>query len=74
MTILSQPKRWLTINEACAYCGLSRPTLSRWLSSGRLRPHDPCGSGRPVLIDRTELDKLIEASAVHAEDDPLRPA
>jgi excisionase family DNA binding protein len=69
-TALSPIKRWLRINEACTYAELSRPTITRMLSSLRLRGHDPTGGRRPALIDREELDGLNKASAEPAEDDP----
>jgi excisionase family DNA binding protein len=66
-------KRWFSIREAAAYSALSADTLRRMLRSGHLTPHNPTGSGRPVLIDRNEVDRVIEASAV-GEPEPAPDA
>jgi excisionase family DNA binding protein len=53
--------RWLSPAGAAAYCSLSEVAIRRWLRDGRLTPYRPLG--RRVVIDRTELDRLIEATA-----------
>lgn len=63
MTTLSSIKRFFTLAEAAAYCGLSQQTLRRKLDNRELKKHTPTDSGRPVLIDRLELDKLILESS-----------
>ncbi len=53
--------RWLDLESAERYCGLSIRSLRRLISSGTLTPHRIC-PGR-VLLDRTELDAAIGGSA-----------
>lgn len=53
-------QRWLNFSEAERYSGLSESTLRRLIESKRLRVFRP--TERKVLIDRGELDSLIEAS------------
>ena len=53
-------QRWLTVEQAAAYSGLSEKSIRRLLSSGRLTPHRPC-RGR-VLIDRRQLDGAITSA------------
>ncbi len=64
MTTLSSIKRFFTIAEASAYCGLSQQTIRKKLDSRELKKYQPTESGRPVLIDRVELDAMIESSGV----------
>jgi len=60
-------KRWLSISEAVEWSGLSTRTLYRLFELGRLRTHRPTGEPRSrVLIDRHELDRLIELSGTVA--------
>jgi hypothetical protein len=49
--------RWLPLDRARDYGGLSVPSLRRLIASGKLTAHRPV-KGR-VLIDRFELDTLI---------------
>lgn len=53
----TQEQRWLTIEQAANYTGLSEKSMRRLLASGRLTPHRPC-RGR-ILIDRRQLDAVI---------------
>jgi excisionase family DNA binding protein len=58
MKELSQ--RWLNFSEAEKYSGLSESTLRRLIDARKLRVFRP--TARKVLIDRGELDALIESS------------
>ena len=58
----AEVKRWFSLAEAAAYCGLSDETLRRMTKAGKLTAHRPTGARR-VLLDRQELDELIQASA-----------
>jgi len=57
--------RWLTFNTASQYAGVTEQTLRTWAKVGNLTLHNvtPAGSRGRVLIDRIELDKLIEGYA-----------
>jgi hypothetical protein len=55
-----EERRWLTIPDAMAYTGFPRQWFYDARSSGRLAKH---GAGRKAVIDRHELDALIEADA-----------
>jgi excisionase family DNA binding protein len=62
--LASGSPRWLTIQAAADYCGLSAESIRRLLSARKLTAHRPV-KGR-ILIDRGELDALIQASATPA--------
>jgi|1186.fasta_scaffold99020_2 excisionase family DNA binding protein len=49
--------RWLTVDQAAAYIGSSRQRVYDLRSAGKLSRH---GDGRRALIDRNELDRLIQ--------------
>jgi len=53
-------RRWLTVDQAADYLGCKRQRIYDLRSSGRL---SRCGDGRRGLIDRHELDALIEKGA-----------
>jgi excisionase family DNA binding protein len=50
-------RRWLTVGEAAAYIGAKPQRIYDLRSSGRL---GRCGDGRRGLVDRRELDGLVE--------------
>jgi excisionase family DNA binding protein len=50
--------RWLTIDQAAEYIAASKQRVYDLRSSGRISRH---GDGRRALVDRDELDQLIEA-------------
>jgi hypothetical protein len=52
--------RWLPIDAASTYSGLSQQSIRRLLAAGKLTPHRPV-PGR-VLIDKRQLDALIQAA------------
>ena len=49
--------RWLTVDQAAEHIGASRQRIYDLRSSGKLRRH---GDGSRALIDRRELDRLVE--------------
>lgn len=57
--------RWLTFATASQYVGISQQTIRTWAKAGNLTIHNvtPAGNRGRVLIDRLELDKLIEGYA-----------
>lgn len=57
--------RWLTLAGATAYAGMSGQTLRNWARAGHLTLHrvSPMGERGRTLIDRLQLDALIEAYA-----------
>jgi len=54
--------RWLTLQAAAPYSGVSGQTLRNWEKAGHIRFANvtPMGGRGRVLIDRLELDKFIE--------------
>jgi len=50
-------RRWLTVAEAAAYIGARPQRVYDLRSSGRL---SRCGDGGRALVDRRELDRLVE--------------
>jgi excisionase family DNA binding protein len=50
-------QRWMTVDQAAEYIGASRQRVYDLRSAGQLGRH---GDGRRALIDRNELDNLIE--------------
>ncbi len=61
------PVRWMTIADASAYTRLSVPTIHRLLDQGKLKRYRPTGLRR-VLLDKLELDALIEGSSDNKTD------
>jgi excisionase family DNA binding protein len=61
-SLLADPgrQRWLSAEEAANYSRLSVESIRRLLSGGKLTSHRPV-RGR-VLVDRLELDALIQSS------------
>lgn len=57
--------RWLTLATASTYSGLTGQTLRNWAKAGKLTLHNvtPTGTRGRVLIDRIQLDALIESYA-----------
>ena len=51
--------RWLSINQAAAYVGVSAGTIRSILHRGELRA-SRLSAGSPYLIDQFDLDRFIE--------------
>ncbi|QUG76012.1 helix-turn-helix domain-containing protein [Erwinia sp. E602] len=64
----------LTLDQACAFLGISRPTASNWIRSGRLAAtrKDPSKSKSPYLVTRqaciAALNNPLHTVAVSAAD------
>jgi excisionase family DNA binding protein len=56
----AQTRRWLSIDEAADYAGLSSKTVRRMIRAGQLSAHRPARG--KILIDREELDAVIRQS------------
>jgi excisionase family DNA binding protein len=56
----AQVRRWLSVDEAAAYSGLSDKSIRRMISAGKLTAHRPVRGA--IKIDRGELDAAIKAS------------
>ncbi len=54
--IASQNGPWVSIREACRYLDVSRSTLNRWISGGKLSCHKVDGV---IRIHHRDLDSLI---------------
>ncbi|MBN1085579.1 helix-turn-helix domain-containing protein [Erwinia sp. V90_4] len=65
----------LTLDEACAFLGISRPTASNWIRSGRLTAtrKDPRKPKSPYLVTRqaciAALNNPLHTVAVSASDE-----
>jgi excisionase family DNA binding protein len=57
----SAHRRWLTVDEAAAYIGASRQRIYDLRSNGRLKR---TADGSRVLVDRLELDRMVEQGGV----------
>ena len=57
--------RWMSLQSASVYSGVSSQTLRNWAKAGhfRLCNVSPMGTRGRVLIDRLELDAFIEKFA-----------
>lgn len=55
--------RWLAISEAAAYAKISRSNLYKFIAAGRL-PVSKLGAR--TLVDRADIDALIEGGAAPA--------
>jgi hypothetical protein len=68
--------RLLGLAQAAAYLSLSVWTIREYLAEGILRrvelPSATCGTTRRVLLDRADLDRLVDAANPTAE--AVRPA
>ncbi len=58
--ITSAASPWMSIDKAAAYCDVSRDSIEKAITSGKLTAHRLV-KGR-VLIDRRELDSVIRSS------------
>ena len=57
--------RWLSLQSASVYSGVSSQTLRNWAKAKHINLHNvsPMGNRGRVLIDRIELDSFIEQFA-----------
>ncbi len=58
--------RWFTLQSAARYCGLSIRTLQNYEAAGLLKTRNiiqPGATRGRKLIDRIELDELIESGS-----------
>lgn len=61
LSTASQPTpRWLSVDGAAAYAGLSPVSIRRLLKRGVIRAHRPI-KGK-ILIDRIELDSVVSTA------------
>lgn len=63
-------QRWLTVAEAAAYIGAKPQRIYDLRSSGRL---SRTGDGSRGLVDRRELDEMVEATPYDGFDSSKRP-
>ncbi len=59
-------QRLLSIQEASQILGLSSWTIRRWIQNKRLVP---VRLGSRVLIEQSELQRLVEAGKKHGSED-----
>ncbi|EDP75545.1 helix-turn-helix domain-containing protein [Hydrogenivirga sp. 128-5-R1-1] len=52
-------RRLFTVKEALEYLRISRPTFYRLIKQGKIKP---VKIGKRTLIDKNDLDRLIEES------------
>jgi excisionase family DNA binding protein len=55
----SEVPRWLSINQASAYVGVSAQTIRSIIHRGELRASQ-LNDRSPYIIDRLDLDRLVE--------------
>ena len=57
--------RWLSLQSASVYAGISSQTLRNWAKAKHITLHNvsPMGTRGRVLIDRIELDSFIQQFA-----------
>ncbi|HVW27884.1 MAG TPA: helix-turn-helix domain-containing protein [Polyangiaceae bacterium] len=56
--------KYLTLRDAATRLCTSSETIRFWIYQGRLKGYKP---GRSVLVRETDLDALIESSAIDAQ-------
>ena len=54
-----EERRLLTVKEACDYLRISKVSLYKLINQGKLKP---VKIGKRTLIDKADLDRLIEES------------
>lgn len=59
--MLTPARRWASIEEASAYCGISTHTLRRRISDGLIPAYRVKG-GRALRIDLADVDDLISGA------------
>lgn len=59
--------QYLSIPESAVYLGISKHTLYRWLSEGKLgdKLHKYSFNGYNIALDRDELDALASQKELH---------
>ncbi len=57
---------WRSLEEAAKQTGVSRRTLTRWISDGRLRAYSRAGDRRR-FVDLDDLRKLLELRPIENE-------
>jgi excisionase family DNA binding protein len=62
MAMITPDQEFLDPQRAAQFCSVSLTTLRRWITTGKLRVFKP--AERKILISRSELRAMIEASAV----------
>lgn len=53
-------QRWIRVPAAAAYASVSERSIRGLIAAGKLKPHRPVRG--VVLVDKRELDNLIESS------------
>ena len=61
---------WRTLDEAAKQTGVSRRTLTRWVSEGRLRAYKRAGDRRRY-VDLDDLRKLRELTPIDTQEGGL---
>ncbi len=64
-------QRFLSIEDAAAYTGLSTKSIRRLLSAGKLTPRNPVR--RKIVLDREEIDAYVLASTPAARHGRGKP-
>jgi excisionase family DNA binding protein len=59
LCLTGDARRWLTVRETATYLGVTETAVRRRIARGRIPTKR---QGRSVLIDREELDRILERS------------
>jgi excisionase family DNA binding protein len=60
---------WRTLDEAAKQLKISRRTLTKWVSNGKIRGYTIAGD-RHRYVDLDEIRKLREPKPIERPDDP----
>lgn len=66
------PDSWFTLDEAAAYLKVSKPSLYRWMSEGKLKFYKLAGTGAR-RFKKTDLDDLLEPGEIWEAPAPRDP-
>jgi excisionase family DNA binding protein len=65
MNDLPLPERWLSVEELCAYLGVKRDTIYKWILRRGLPAHK---AGRLWKFKRDEVDAWVRGTSLNREN------
>lgn len=67
----TEPRKLVTIREACRQLGVHRETILRWAKFGKLKavllPGNGPGGRRPIRIRQDDIDRMVNQGEAEAQ-------